>query len=101
MRKNISILLVILMLAGIFTGCGKGPAGKNEKLSVVTTIFPEYDWVMNTLGDKASGADVTMLLTAVLTCTASSLPQMTLSRFPAVTSLSMSAANPTSGWRMH
>ena len=62
MKKIISVLLAVLMLAGILSGCGKQPSGKNEKLSIVTTIFPEYDWVMNILGDKATDADVTMLL---------------------------------------
>ncbi len=62
MRKIISVLLAVLMLAGILTGCGKVPTGNNEKLSIVTTIFPEYDWVMNILGEKAPDADVTMLL---------------------------------------
>ena len=62
MKKNFSVLLAVLMLAGILTGCGKVPTGNNEKLSIVTTIFPEYDWVMNILGEKASDADVTMLL---------------------------------------
>ena len=62
MKKIISVLFAVLMLAGILNGCGKGPTDNNEKLSIVTTIFPEYDWVMNILGDKASDADVTMLL---------------------------------------
>ena len=62
MKKIISVLLAVLMLAGILTGCGKGSIGNNEKLSIVTTIFPEYDWVMNILGEKAPDADVTMLL---------------------------------------
>ena len=62
MKKIISVLLAVLMLAGILTGCGKGSTGNNEKLSIVTTIFPEYDWVMNILGEKAPDADVTMLL---------------------------------------
>jgi len=35
---------------------------KKEKLKIVTTIFPEYDWAMNILGEKAADADVTMLL---------------------------------------
>ena len=30
--------------------------------AVVTTIFPEYDWVREVLGDKADNAEVTMLL---------------------------------------
>ena len=62
MKKIISVLLAVLLLAGILTGCGSNHSGKNEKLSIVTTIFPEYDWTMNILGDKASAADITMLL---------------------------------------
>ena len=31
-------------------------------LKVVTTIFPEYDWVKEILGDKAESTDLTMLL---------------------------------------
>ncbi len=37
-------------------------AAKAGGLKIVTTIFPEYDWVMNILGDNASGSEVTMLL---------------------------------------
>lgn len=33
-----------------------------KKLSIVTTIFPEYDWVMNILGENPAGAEVTLLL---------------------------------------
>ncbi len=33
-----------------------------KTLSVVTTIFPEYDWVTHVLGDSADSAEVTMLL---------------------------------------
>ncbi len=34
----------------------------DEKIQIVTTIFPEYDWVMNVLGDDPANAEVTMLL---------------------------------------
>ncbi|MBO4459228.1 MAG: zinc ABC transporter substrate-binding protein [Clostridiales bacterium] len=51
------------MLAGCFAGCSTaGINAASKKTKIVTTIFPEYDWVMNVLGDKASEADVTMLL---------------------------------------
>lgn len=33
-----------------------------EKLSIVATIFPEYDWVREIMGDKFADADVTFLL---------------------------------------
>lgn len=32
------------------------------KLKIVTSIYPEYDWVMNILGEKKDNANVTMLL---------------------------------------
>ena len=38
-----------------------GQAG-SAPLRIVTTIFPEYDWVRNILGDNPGGAEVIMLL---------------------------------------
>ena len=60
MKKYVSILLVI-MLSFSLCACG-GTVSDDGKLSVVTTIFPEYDWTMNILGDRAKDAEVTMLL---------------------------------------
>ncbi len=37
-------------------------SSKEEPLKIVTTIFPEYDWVMNVLGEESDAAEVTMLL---------------------------------------
>ena len=61
--KKITALLALLMLVGALAGCGKqNDINKTDKLSIVTTIFPEYDWVREILGDKADNAEVTMLL---------------------------------------
>ena len=68
MKKTLCILLSLILCAGLLAACGKtgteptDAANREGKLSVVTTIFPEYDWVMNILGDKAAGAKVDMLL---------------------------------------
>ena len=77
MKNVFSALLAALMLAGILTGCTNQaemptvtatPAGPqaesaaDEKIRIVTTIFPEYDWVREILGDKADSAEITMLL---------------------------------------
>ena len=77
MKKVISPLLAALMLIGMLTGCTNQaemptvtatPAGSqaesaaDEKIRIVTTIFPEYDWVREILGDKADSAEITMLL---------------------------------------
>lgn len=51
------------MMAGCLCGCSAAQkANTSDKMKIVTTIFPEYDWVNNILGDNASNAEVTMLL---------------------------------------
>lgn len=62
MKKIIATLISAVMLAGMFTACGVANASDDKKLEIVTTIFPEYDWVMNVLGDKKDDANVTLLL---------------------------------------
>ena len=62
MKKIITLLLGLLMMAGVLNGCGNTQTEDSKKLSVVTTIFPEYDWVNEILGEKAADTDVTMLL---------------------------------------
>ena len=67
MKKMFTGIAAILCSAFMLTACagqGSGAAHSavSDKLSIVTTIFPEYDWVMQILGDKAADADVTMLL---------------------------------------
>ena len=67
MKKIFTIFLALTMAVGLLAGCGKENAAEkgesdSNKLSVVTTIFPEYDWVKEILGDKAENTDLTMLL---------------------------------------
>lgn len=54
--------LTLFAVACTFVGCKSNGGGQGDKMSVVTTIFPEYDWVKNILGDKADDAELTMLL---------------------------------------
>ena len=68
MKKYISILLVAVMAVGCLAGCGQKNSNEQAdntddgKLKVVTTIFPEYDWVKEIAGDEISNIDLTMLL---------------------------------------
>ena len=65
MKRIIPLCFALVMTVGLLAGCGKQnePAASDEtRLRVVTTIFPEYDWVREILGDKADNAEVTMLL---------------------------------------
>ena len=60
-KRIIATTMIATLVCMNVTSCGKKSI-KNDKLTIVTTIFPEYDWVMNILGDKAKDADVTLLL---------------------------------------
>ena len=103
MKKMIPLFLVLTMVVGLLAGCGKKNAAEtgesdSNKLSVVTTIFPEYDWVKEILGDKAESTDLTMLLDNGVDLHSYQPTADDMSRFPTVTSSSMWAASPINGW---
>lgn len=65
MKKTVFLLIISLLLIGGLSACGAAPdqgSGDGEAPRIVTTIFPEYDWVKNILGDDPAGAEVTLLL---------------------------------------
>jgi zinc transport system substrate-binding protein len=62
MKKYINhIILPIIATVLMFVSCGKSgkPATDNAKISIVTTIFPPYDFARAIAGDRA---DIVMLL---------------------------------------
>ncbi len=62
-RIFFAIILSVLLIMPVFSGCSnKDTGGSNKKLSVVCTIFPQYDWVKQILSDKVSGVDMTLLI---------------------------------------
>ncbi len=65
MKKFLSVMAAGVMLAGslsMYSFADETEENDSKQLQIVTTIFPEYDWVMNVLGDEADHAEVTMLL---------------------------------------
>lgn len=66
MKKNIWILFAALSVICCLSACGQTDAAdhsaEEKQLQIVTTIFPEYDWIREILGDHAKDADITMLL---------------------------------------
>ena len=97
-------------LLGILGGCGKAGFSSisaqsasqsgSKPLKIVTTIFPEYDWVREILGDKADNAEVSMLLDNGVDLHSYQPPQMILLKSQTVTCSSMLAANRMAGWKM-
>jgi len=61
-KKFLSVVVAAFLAVGSLTACSSAGANGKNKIKIVTTIFPEYDWVMNVLGENPAGAEVTMLL---------------------------------------
>ena len=79
-KKKIGIYALTFAMAAMgMTGCSSGSSGNSaselsevttqaanktssEPFSVVCTIFPEYDWVREILGDHADNVDISYLL---------------------------------------
>lgn len=63
MKKRIVLFFIMLMVCSlIFTSCSDGNADDSgDSLNIVCTIFPEYDWVREIVGD-ISNVDITLLL---------------------------------------
>ena len=62
MKKIIAVFTVLCILTYSFCFVGCSNNDKDDKLSIVTTIFPEYDWVRQILGDEAKNVELTLLL---------------------------------------
>lgn len=72
-KKVLALIMASVLMTGCFTACSQGGpggdsgmqtagAGDPDKLQIVTTIFPVYDWVRNVLGDQADHAEITLLM---------------------------------------
>ena len=72
LKRIFAVFFCLLLAAGILGGCGKAefssisaPSASqsgSKPLKIVTTIFPEYDWVRQILGERAKNVELTMLL---------------------------------------
>ena len=62
MKKIISVILSLFIICGLFASCGTQQTESASGLKIIATVFPEYDWVKNILGEKAESDDLTLLL---------------------------------------
>ena len=62
-RGIVSVLFGILVML-LLGGCtpGKQAEGSKDNISVVATIFPEYDWANNLIGENPGNIDLKLLI---------------------------------------
>ena len=61
MKQFATIIIMLLLLPALMLSGCKETVTKGKK-SIVCTIFPQYDWVRQILGDKAGDMELTLLL---------------------------------------
>lgn len=60
-KKNVLLLVCLLMLAFFTTGCTDESVSENEQPTILVCGFAQYDWVINVLGDNPAHIDVQRL----------------------------------------
>ena len=60
--KLVAFFTLAVMMVASVTGCAEANSAKSDKLQIVCTIFPEYDWVKEIIGADADWAEVSFLL---------------------------------------
>lgn len=61
MKRMIALCFFLLVLAGCAPAATQDK-GEEKKLSVVTTVFPAYDWVREIVGENSENVDITWLM---------------------------------------
>ena len=62
MKRIGAVILVFSLLLPALPGCGRADEPGDDRISIVCTVFPQYDWVLRILGDRADNFDVILLL---------------------------------------
>lgn len=59
--KKLAVIFAAAILLTSLGGCTLTD-NKTDKLNIVVTLYPEYDWINNILGNNPAGINVTLLL---------------------------------------
>lgn len=65
MKKLIACIMAFALATMTLTACGGGQqpsSTDNDKLKIVATTFPQYDWIRQILGDKIDEVELTLLV---------------------------------------
>lgn len=61
MKKKLMLLVIAAFVLASFTACSEKKE-ENDKIRIVTTIFPEYDWVREVVKGREQDLDITFLM---------------------------------------
>lgn len=61
-KKIIAVMCMLVMITSLFTACSSKKGGDSDKIKVVCTIFPQYDWAKEIVGNNSDNIDLTILL---------------------------------------
>lgn len=62
-KKLLALGICLSLICACSTGCATAPGTNIKgKINIVCTVFPQYDWVINLLGDRADEYNVTLLV---------------------------------------
>ncbi|MBQ3719799.1 MAG: zinc ABC transporter substrate-binding protein [Fibrobacter sp.] len=65
MKKIASIAILLFVSVLMLTACNTESGKKDsapKKISVVATIYPQYDWLKNVIGERADAVDLKLLI---------------------------------------
>lgn len=64
MKRNLSLLLICVCVGLCLAGCGVdiGEINDEDKLNIVCTTFPQYDWVSNIIKGNEENVNLTLLM---------------------------------------
>jgi len=63
MKKILTCLLAIFLIMPFLTACSdKNTQIENDKLTIVVTTFPQYDWVKQILGEQIEKVELILLI---------------------------------------
>ena len=52
MKRLILIMLTLIIVTSLFSGCTVTGREQGNKINIVTTIFPQYDWTRQIIGEE-------------------------------------------------
>ncbi|WP_295096735.1 metal ABC transporter substrate-binding protein [uncultured Fibrobacter sp.] len=65
MKKIASIAILLFVSVLMLTACNTESGKKDsapKKISIVATIYPQYDWLKNVIGERADAVDLKLLI---------------------------------------